>query len=431
MVFDIDGNLLLANDGGTYRLVDPNNRLDQRQWVSVNGDIRPTEFHSIAYDPLSGIVFGGTQDNGTPIQPAPDEFTWVQLLGGDGGKVAIDSDQVSHPGTTIRYSSSQNLGFFNRTAWDATNTMVGGFTVIPLLITSGPGGVGQTLFQFDPPLFYQPFVLNTIDPSRMLIGTTAIYESMDRGETLANLGNFPFFFVGMGANSVPMAYGGHLAGMPYADVFYVGKGPLILHRVTLDGPVRTLSSYPGADVASLAIDPQNYRHVFVSDTISRVWGSFDEGGSWTELTANLPTLSSGIRVLEFVRPVPQGKPALLLAGGVGGVFRLQHPQTPGGQWTPLTKQLPHGMVRDLHYDANDDVLVAGFLGRGAWTLSGFFGSAVAVADAELPEDDVEAEFTADSPRQSTGAAERLMRLLPPAPEAPPPVAVLPEAPTAR
>jgi hypothetical protein len=89
------------------------------------------------------------------------------------------------------------------------------------------------------------------------------------------------------------------------------------------------------------------------------------------------------------------------------------------------------MVRDLHYDANDDVLVAGFLGRGAWTLSGFFGSAVAVADAELPEDDVEAEFTADSPRQSTGAAERLMRLLPPAPEAPPPVAVLPEAPTAR
>jgi hypothetical protein len=76
-------------------------------------------------------------------------------------------------------------------------------------------------------------------------------------------------------------------------------------------------------------------------------------------------------------------------------------------------------------------LVAGFLGRGAWTLSGFFGSAVAVADVELPEDEVEAEFAADSPRPSTGAAERLLQSLPPAPEGPPPVAVLPKALIAR
>jgi hypothetical protein len=59
MTFDANGDLLQANDGGVYRLVDPNNRFNQRQWVSVNGDIRPTEFFSVAYDPLSGIVFGG------------------------------------------------------------------------------------------------------------------------------------------------------------------------------------------------------------------------------------------------------------------------------------------------------------------------------------------------------------------------------------
>lgn len=145
--------------------------------------------------------------------------------------------------------------------------------------------------------------------------------------------------------------------------------------------------------------------------------------SWTELTANLPTLSSSIRVLEFVRPAPQGKPAVLLAGGLGGVFQLRHPQTPGAQWKPLTRQLPHGLVLDLHYDANDDVLVAGFLGRGAWTLSGFFGSSVAYV--ELPEEADEPEV-AEQPREPTGAAERLMRSLPQPPVAPPPpVAVLP------
>jgi hypothetical protein len=115
MAFDANGNLLEADDGGIYRLVDPNNRLGQRQWVSVNGDIRPTEFHSVAYDPVSGIVFGGTQDNDTPIQSAPGSFAWTNLLSGDGGNVAVDSDQTAHPGTSIRYTSFQGFQFFNRT----------------------------------------------------------------------------------------------------------------------------------------------------------------------------------------------------------------------------------------------------------------------------------------------------------------------------
>lgn len=434
MVFDANGNLLETDDGGIYRLVDPNNLAGQRQWSSVNGDIGPTEFHSVAFDPLSGIVFGGTQDVGTPIQSAPSDFTWVDLLTGDGGNVAVDSDQAAHPGTSIRYSSFSSFQFFNRTTWDATNTMVGVFTVPGLLITSGPG-TGETLLQFDGAMgniqFYQPFILNAIDPSRMLIGTTSIYESLDRGDTLANLGGSGFI-IGNELGATPMAYGGRLAGTPQPDVFYVGTGGgILLHRVVLGGPITTLSSYPGGEALSVVTDPQNYRHVFVLSADSRVWGSFDEGVSWTELTANLASLSSSIQVLEFVRPAAQGKPAVLLAGGLGGVFQLRHPQTPGAQWTPLTSQLPHGLVLDLHYDANDDVLVAGFLGRGAWTLSGFFGGTAAAADVALPEDEVEAEIAQDPPRPSTGAAERLMRMLPPAPKASAPVAAVPAPLTAR
>ena len=432
MVFDANGNLLESDDGGIYRLLDPNNLSGQRQWVSANGNVRPTEFHSVAFDPLSGIVFGGTQDVGTPIQSAPGEFTWIDLLSGDGGNVAVDSDQTAHPGTSIRYSSASGFQLFNRTTWDATNTMVGGFTFPGLLITSGPG-TGETLFQFDGVMgliqFYQPFVLNVIDPSRMLIGTFSIYESFDRGDTLANLGGLGLI-IGNGLGASPMTYGGRLAGVPKPDVFYVGTGGgHILHRVTLGGPITTLSNYPGTEPLGLVTDPRDYRHVFVSDSDSRVWGSFDEGASWMELTANLPNLSSSIRVLEFVRPAAQGKPAVLVAGGLGGVFQLRHPQTPGAQWRVLSTRLPHGLVLDLHYDANDDVLVAGFLGRGAWTLSGFFGSTVAYVEVAQAEDD--ADVVDDPPRQSTGAAERLMRLLPPAPMASPPAAVLPNELNAR
>jgi hypothetical protein len=281
MVFDANGNLLQANDGGLYRLVDPNNRFNQRRWLSVNGDIRPTEFFSVAYDPLSEIVFGGTQDNGTPIQSAPNEFSSVQLLGGDGGKVAVDADQTSHPGTSLRYTSFQGFGFFNRTTWNATNAMIGGFSPVQLLITSGPG-TGETLFQFDHTIqFLQQFVLNTIDPSRMLIVTSSIYESFDRGDSLSNLGDngTPFLRVGVALGSSAMAYGGRLAGMPYRDVFYIGAMgigptgltvPVIFHRAALSGPITTLNSYTGNYIAGLVIDPQNYRHVLVLDSDNRV-----------------------------------------------------------------------------------------------------------------------------------------------------------------
>jgi hypothetical protein len=369
MVFDANGDILLACDGGLFRLVDPNDEAGERRWVSVNGDIGTAEFHSVAYDPLSHIVFGGTQDNGTPIQVAPGEFPWLQLLGGDGGNVAVDSDQTAHPGTTIRYTSFQRFGFFNRTTWDAANTRVSGFTVVRLLITSGPG-TGQTLSQFDSVQFYQPFVLNAIDPSRMLIGTANLYESLDQGDSLANLGFTGFIGNGVGAS--PLAYGGRLNGEPHADVFYVGAGGSIQHRVNIGDLMTTLSAYPGNGSRALVMDPQNYQSIYVVDAVSQVWASFDEGASWSNLTANLPSLSSDIRAVEVVSPDGTAAHAVVLVGGLGGVFQLPGSGSSGASWTILSRELPHGLVLDLHYNIANDVLVAGLLGRGAWTLTGFF-----------------------------------------------------------
>lgn len=372
MVFDTNGNILHADDGGIYRLLEPDSEAGVRRWVAVNGDIRAVELHSVAYDPLSNIVFGGSQDNGTPIQLAPGESTWAQLRGGNGGNVAVDSDQTAHPGTTIRYTSSQFFGAFNRTTWDASNTRVGGFTLVQLRITSGPGA-GLTLFQ-DPNLqFYTPFVLNAIDPSRMLIGTANIYESLNRGDALANL-DFTGFFIGDTRGSSPLAYGGRLNGEANPDVFYVGAGPNILHRVNIGDPIITLSAYPGVRVRTLVIDPQNYQTIYVVDFLNQVWASFDEGASWLDLTANLPSLSSDIRAIEIVSLEGTPDNSVLLVGGLGGVFQMSNPGAPDASWTMLSSGLPHGFVRDLHYDAPNDLVVAGLLGRGAWTLTGFFQS---------------------------------------------------------
>src|SRR5262249_9169978 len=108
MQFDANGNLLQANDGGIYRLVSPDTA--GRRWASVLGNIRPTELHSVAFDPLSEVVIGGAQDNGTPFQSAPGDFTATDATGGDGGVVAVDADQAAHPGTTLRYTTFNTFG---------------------------------------------------------------------------------------------------------------------------------------------------------------------------------------------------------------------------------------------------------------------------------------------------------------------------------
>jgi hypothetical protein len=315
-------------------------------------------------------VFGGAQDNGAAIQLAPTEFTWEQLLGGDGGNVAVDGDQAAHPGTTIRYTSAQNFANFNQSTWDAANKFLG-LTLVQLRITSGPG-TGLTLFQFDPNIqFYQPYVLNAIDPSRMLIGTANIYESLNRGDALANLG-FTGFFIGDRLGASPLAYGGRLNGEANPDVFYVGAGPNIFHRADRGGPITTLSAYPGVRVRTLVIDPQNYQTIYVVDFLNQIWASFDEGASWVDLTANLASLSSDIRTIEVVSLEATSQDPVLLVGGLGGVFQMPNPGAPNASWTVLSSELPHGFVRDLHYNAAKDIVVVGLFGRGAWTLTGFF-----------------------------------------------------------
>ncbi len=365
IAFEASGHMLQSNDGGIYRLLNPDAAANVRSWASVNANVQPTEMHSVAYDPFSNILFGGTQDTGATIQSAPGSAVWNEFLQGDGAKVAVDADQTAHAGTSIRYTSSQRLGNFNRSSWNAANSL-GPFAFIPLNISGG-----TTVFN-DPNLqFYTPFVLNKINPARMLMGTANIYESFDKGDNVDDLGFRPFFISAL-------AYGGKFNNTANPDVFYVAGGPEIRRRTTSGGGVTTLAS-PGGNLRAVAMDPENHKRVFVVDTSSRVWMSQNEGnaGSWINLTANLPTLSPDIRAVEVFGTDPNGRTTRLLVGGQGGVFEMRRPGASGTTWTLLGSSLPRTLVYDIHYDYTDQVLVAGTLGRGAWLLNNPFAQPVA------------------------------------------------------
>ena len=366
-VFDAQGNLLRSDDGGMYKLVNPSNPTT-RHWVSINGNIHDTEIHSVAFDPVSKAVFDGTQDNGTDVQNTQNKTTFQEFLGGDGGVVGVDGNESAHPGTSIRYTSFQFFGRFNRSTWDVHNNFLGA-TTIGLNIVAGPGA-GLTLRQFDPNIqFYQPFVINSLDPTRMMIGTAQFYESLNQGDSLTDLNGFNGFFVGNDLYGQPMVYGGSIGKLHNPDVFYGGIGPQIEFREHLGDPLSVLSGYHGGIVSTITMNPRDYRNIYVVDTNSQVWVTFDKGVTFSNITLNLGTLSPQIDTLVLLSPDTNPADNVLVAGGIGGVWALSNPTaTPSTTWAQLGTNMPHVIVQDLHFDARTNTLIAGTLGRGAWTL---------------------------------------------------------------
>jgi hypothetical protein len=74
IAFLSDGTILAANDGGIYGLLANGNH-----WADLNVNLQDTEFLSVAYDSQDGAIFGGSQDNGTPIGTGNGPWS---LLGG-------------------------------------------------------------------------------------------------------------------------------------------------------------------------------------------------------------------------------------------------------------------------------------------------------------------------------------------------------------
>ena len=382
LAFDASGNLLEADDGGLYRLTHPDQPA-ARTWVSVIGNLQVTEAHSAAYDDLARVFLSGNQDNDATMQSAPGSTTWFSVKAGDGGNVAVDDSQQIGAGISIRYTSSQNLGYdtdkpqnpsdFDRSYWNANNVRVAvnGHETDPIKLQIVAGnGKGKNLIQYEGSAiqFYTPFVLNAVDPSRMLIGSQSLYESRDRGDHLVNL--LPTnMSIGDGQGNTPLAYGGRLDGKNDPGVIYAGAGETILHRAQDGGPLTALTEYPGGQVRALAIDPQDYQHVSVIDVEGRVWYSPDEGAHWDNLTgsgvAGLTKLNSIAVVDAGGTP---GNTAVVVAG-LSGVAALRNPGANGAAWSRLGSGLPDVLSYDVRYDAKADVLSLGTLGRGVWSLS--------------------------------------------------------------
>ena len=344
MAITVDGMLLETDDGGVYRRTRP--QADNGDWFSLNGDLQITEFHSVAWDANCRTVIGGAQDTGTPQQLVNGATRWSSVSSADGGVVAVDA--TSTPGLSTRYSSFQKLQTFRRQVFDST----GGFqseTTIGLRVV---GGLPKL-----EPQFYTPIALNSVAPRRLVIGAdNSVYESDDQGDTITAIS--PIRINDAGA----IAYGA--AGNP--DILYVGAGTRVFVRTAAHpAPLTASAAYPGTGfVVGIAVVPDDPQAAFAADEL-RVFRTTNAGAQWTDITSNLPTLGVGVvRSIAYCSGLDGGS---VVAGTNNGVFAAAGPAF--ATWTKLGTGLPTVPVPRLQFSDTDRVLLAGTMGRGAWTLT--------------------------------------------------------------
>jgi photosystem II stability/assembly factor-like uncharacterized protein len=387
--FSADPNVMFeTDDGGIYRLINAHGtqKSPARAWQPAVGNIRIAEFHAIAYDSTHHILLGATQDTSVPQQTSPDGIYWAinEDNWGDGFEVGVDNSdaQSLFPfpwwpiGTSVHYSSQQNL-FHSRRRTYLTPVWVTQDEGMPFTV-NGTGGLGWNKVEGALPQGglgtvrrNQTWTVNAVDGKRILLGTDYLYESFDRGDTMESLGGLKRNQNGEWIPDNPV---GRVSAYAYGhrtnpDVIYIGAGGKLLLRRGKQGLPTEVTTYPGSAPVGIALDPGDWRSAYILDAQGRVFRWFDPGARWHELTGNLPALTGDLRAIDVFAPSVPIADEVIFVAGHGGVFICTNPGT--GKfafWQKHGTAFPNAVVTGLHYSAADDVLVAGTLGRAAFSL---------------------------------------------------------------
>jgi hypothetical protein len=392
IAFDAAGRLLEVDDGGVYYRTNPRGTGD---WGGLMGDVRVTEMHDVAYDRVSGITVGGNQDTGTVEQTAVGGTVWRSVHTADGGDVQIDDSTSSSQ--SRRYSSFQFLQSFRRRIVNASGVTTSTAFPARTVIGGGPAFSAQ---------FVTPIELNAVDPARILFaGSNDLYESFDRGDTIAALG--------LGVAVSAIAYGGRSAGADNTAVIYaLGSGTNSVYvRTAGSGPPVQTTSSPGVNpLRDVAIDPSDWRRAWVVSSANEVFSTVDAGATWTAVTGNLASQTAELRSVVYM----PGASGAVVVGGLaacgpcvesGGVFRMAAGSP--GVWERLGTGLPNAPVWDMEHDAMDDILVVSTMGRGAWSLAAasVVPPTLSIDDVTLAEGDVGTTIAAFTATLSHASAQ--------------------------
>jgi autotransporter-associated beta strand protein len=424
LVVDAAGNLWMTSDGGVYMRSNPQS--DNGAWTGFNtGTLQAQETYGVAYDTLNKRLAAAMQDTGVALQSAPGSRLWQSLAGAD-GTIVLFNGNFSRNRSALYFGTDQ-LGFFNRIVYDekseekspaSTSSFASGVP-INCSYNGSDNGCGATNSSGGSP-FLVPVVLNRADPTKIAIApgynefnsinANLVYVAQDTTPASATSVNLQTTSVGQvddDSRVTSLAYGipaanntgssanpnTLLAGVKASN----GKGELWFSSNVGTGgtPLVRLPAYAlegGLSPTAMVFDPTSPSaqtspgqiRFYAADSVN-LWGTQNQGTSFTRLTPHLPPGFDRPTAVEFISN--NGVNALLVGGLLNPVSCDSSPDgcVIGSGQSPITvansdgngnlsgwryfgQGLPNAWVAQLVYYPAVDLLVAGTAGRSVWTL---------------------------------------------------------------
>jgi hypothetical protein len=429
--------IFLGNDSGLWRSTDGVGETgpvcastDASHFQNLNGSLGSlAEVESISqvggtpYTMMAGLGANGTAG----VKSGEPTTDWPEILGGEGGPVAIDAVDSSNwyvnnqAGVAIYLCSQQSA------------CTPAEFGTAPAIDDADVGGDGLTMTA------PAPFLVDAADSTQLLIGTCRVWRGPASGVGWSsanaispildgNAGNAycsgdalirsmaaiklasggEAIYVGMhGATNGGANLPGHVlqATVELSGGTAPGWTDLTLNPVTNDA--HTLN-YLGLDISSITIDTHdptgNTVYVTVagipilSEDVQTVYRSTDGGAHWTSVTSNLPAAPANSLVVD-----PEDANTVYVATDAGVYSTRQIAScgtTSSGCWSAFGSGLPEApaiaLSAALPTAAVHD-LVAATYGRGIWATPLWTASESLTTAAATP-----APLT--FPSQATGTA---------------------------
>jgi photosystem II stability/assembly factor-like uncharacterized protein len=350
--------MFVAGDGGLYRTDDARaavgTTLDsvcgapgagQVTWTPLNNGYQVTQFYHGAVYPDGSTFFGGTQDNGTVHGSLAGGQLWSAIRAGDGGYVAVASDDT-------------NILYAENTGKSLQRTLNGGATWATI-----SGGVTEGAGNF---LFIHPFAMDPGNPQRMWYGGAFAWRSNNRGTSWTRVSN------SFGARIASWGISATDPNRVYAGMQNLTAAPASSGRIyttnaatTLAAPVTWASAQPRQGyVSSIGVDPANplvayatYSTYNSGTNVGHVFKTTDGGAAWSRIDLSLPDMP-----VHSVVAHP-AQPGTLYIGTDLGVFVT----TDGGvSWMRENTGFANVIVE--HLELNNGRLFAFTHGRSAWSV---------------------------------------------------------------
>ena len=400
--------ILVGNDSGLWRSTDAIDETetvcsasDATHFQNLNGSlgslaevVSMSQAGSTPYTMMAGLGVNGTAGVESTTGMTAE---WPEILGGEGGPVAID------PTNSNNWYVNNQAGVSIYLCSQATPCTPTAFGTTPVVTDADVGGDGLSMS------VPAPFLVDPLDDTKLLIGTCRVWRGPASGaswsssdaispifDNLASSGpcSGDALIRSMSAAALPsggeVVYAGMygsanggaaLPGHVLSSTFNTATGTwsawtdvTALNAVTND--THTMNYY-GFDISSIFIDPHDtsgqtvYATVAgisaLSEIVQTVYRSLDGGAHWTALTANLPLTPANSLVVD---PLDANTVYIATDAGVYSTRQISSCAIATFEcWSAFGSGLPEAPVVELSAapaTASVPDLVAATYGRGIW-----------------------------------------------------------------